>query len=114
MTWALWRFAKHPMTCGFCRNAQEAKWRESCQGIDHVEECPTKEVQKLAPANHTAVELFYKMLPGLQNGMGGWDYGAIREVFGIYRVSKGERPVLFDKVLIMIRAIMQIQETSKQ
>jgi len=110
MAWALWRFAKNAMTCDICRNAQEAKWRSTCPGIDHVDECPTKEVQKLLPANQRAVEFFYRMLPGLQNGMGGWDYGAIREVFDAYRVSKGERPVLFDKCLVMIEAIKRTRE----
>jgi hypothetical protein len=111
MTWALWHFAKNSMTCDVCRNAQEAKWRKPCPGIDDVDECPTNEVPKLDPANSLAVELFYKMLPGIQNGMGGWDYGAITMVFDVCRVKEGERQALFDKCLVMIGAIKSGMKT---
>ena len=53
------------------------------------------------------------MLPGLFDGFGGVDYGAITTVMDVMKVPRDERPVIFDKCLIAIRAIREIQEAER-
>lgn len=46
--------------------------------------------------------------------MGGCSYSSITIVFETYQVPVGERPVLMDKVLVLVQVIREIQEARRQ
>lgn len=72
-----------------------------------MEICPTGEVFKLAPENEAFWELFQRILPGLPNGMGGLNLAAIMTVMDLYQVPQGQRPIIFDKCLVMISLLRE-------
>ena len=63
---------------------------------------------ELAPANQGFWQLFQRMLPGLPNGMGGYNLEAITTVMELYQVPEGQRPIIFDKCLAVITVIQEI------
>jgi hypothetical protein len=98
------------MTCEFCLRLQHDKFRGECKGIDHVAECPTKEVPKLTEENERFVWLFSRISHGLWNGMGGADLGVVNEVCELFGVPEGERPVILDKTIAVMRAVNEIRQ----
>jgi len=99
------------MTCGICRRAQKDGFRTiDCKGITTVEECPSHELVKLQRGNEGFWFLFQRILPGLQDGFGGFNYDAIIKVFDLYQVPSGQRVLLFDKCLIVISAIVDARK----
>ncbi len=98
------------MTCGLCQRSQRDGFRKNvkCDGIDTVDECPTKEVPKPSPENELFWQLFQRILPGLPNGMGGYNLEAIETVMNLYQVPEGQRPIIFDKCLAVITVIQEI------
>lgn len=104
------------MTCGMCRRAQQDFDNITpCDGIEFVDECPrdADKVPKLDQENEGFWFLMLRILPGLSNGFGGFDYNAIINVFNIYEVPQGQRPILHDKCLIVMRAISECREAKK-
>ncbi len=98
------------MTCELCRDEQEGGFRARCPGIELVDACPTGEVPKLSAENRRFWLLFERILPGLFDGWGGVNYSAIREVLDLYEVPAGERPIAFDKCLVVVEVIQEIRE----
>jgi len=101
------------MTCGICRRAQKDGFRKfDCKGISTVRECVSHELVKLHEGNEGFWFLFQRILPGLQDGFGGFNYDAINIVFDLYKmwITSGQRPLLFDKCLIVISAIVDARK----
>jgi len=114
MEWALWIFRNPQDECSICRSAQKDGWvAEKCQGIEYVDKCPRGNVPKLLDENREFWALFEKILPGLCNGKGGFDYRAIDIVFDSYRTPRAIRHIHFDKCLIVIEAIQKIREEER-
>lgn len=103
------------MSCNLCRRSQRDGYRPhvQCEGIESVKECPTGEVAVLAPENQKFWALFLRMLPGLVDGLGGFDYSAITTVMDVYGVPPGERLVIFDKALAVIYGIQEVREAER-
>lgn len=94
------------MTCGLCKKAQKDGFRnDSCQGIETVDQCPTGEVGKLGPELAGFRFLLDRFLPLVGNGLGAWQPDAFRLVFETYGVPQGQRPVLADFLLVVLKAI---------
>ena len=97
------------MTCGICRRSQRDGFRDvKCDGIETVDACPTNEIPKLAPENEWFWSLFQRMLPGLPNGMGGWNFQVIELVMNLYQVPKGQRLIIWDKCMAVITVLQEI------
>lgn len=99
------------MTCDICRRSQKDGFYNAvkCKGLEYVDECPRPDdrIPKLSEENHWFKRLFDKMLPGLIDPSGSFLFDAIGFVFDIYQVPEGQRPILFDKCLIVISAIQE-------
>lgn len=54
------------------------------------------------------------MLPGLTNGMGGFDYTAIRVTFDMEGVDQKYRPNLFSKIVKLINVIKAEQKKREE
>ena len=68
---------------------------------------------KLRPENRLPWFLFQRVLPGLFNGMGGVNYQAIDSVFANYGIRYEVRPLLFDGLIVMIEAIMELRRQKR-
>ena len=73
-----------------------------------MDKCPTKEVPKPSPENERFWQLFQRMLPGLPNGMGGWNVQVIETVMNLYQVPPGQRPIIWDKCLAVITVLQEM------
>ena len=103
------------MTCALCRRSQEDGFRKiRCKGIDHVDECPTGEVPKLLPGNRRFWEICRAALPGLFDGFGGVNYLAISYIMDLYGVPEGQRPIVHDKFLAVVKGIDEIKEQERK
>lgn len=110
----MWAFEKSKWTCDLCRNAQRDGFRQfHCLGIDHVAECRTGDIPKLTRRNGYFKAFLDRVLPGLYDGFGGISYQAIHLVMDDYRISRGVRPVMLDKVLIVVEAIRENREKER-
>ena len=65
---------------------------------------------KLDPENNLAVYLFKRILPGLGNGMGGYNFQAIDSVLKNYHIRPAARPALYDKILVIIEILNEIRK----
>ncbi|MBU1067661.1 hypothetical protein KKE60_07720 [Patescibacteria group bacterium] len=102
------------MTCNLCQRSQRDGFRNfKCQGIETIDQCPTGEIARLAPENERFWDLFSRILPGLCDGFGGFNYRAIEFVMDVQNVSAGQRPIIFDKCLIMISVIEEGRAVEK-
>lgn len=101
------------MTCPLCQRTQADGFRAVCRGIDHVDECPTGEVPKLKENTRQFWWLFERILPGLCNPFGGFDFNAITSVCDTYAIEAGERPVIHELCLVVIEAIQDVREKEK-
>ena len=63
---------------------------------------------KFDPEDSLVVYLFNRILPGLSNGMGGYNFQAIDSILDKYRINREAQPELYDKILVMISAISEI------
>lgn len=104
------------MTCEFCRALQKDGFRAlvSCEGVESVSACPTKEVPKLCSANRRFLYLLHRILPGLFDGYGGMNYSAIETVLDQYGIEAGKRPVLMDKTLAVAAGIREVQKQERE
>lgn len=106
LTWAAWFFRKTKDTCGLCKRTQaDFKDTEKCGGIETVRICPTGKVPKLTPNNRKFQELFFRILPGLCDGFGGFSFFGVDYVCRIFGVTPGEMPIVHDKILVIIACI---------
>ena len=102
------------MDCSLCRRAQDDEFKEvRCAGIDMVEECPEGRVPKLLPENLPAWQFFGRISPGLFNGWGGCDLGAIETGFRVYGVPPQARPHVMDKMLAIINAMRAAEKEER-
>jgi len=103
------------MTCGLCRKSRKDKLRDEndCPGIETVDECPTGEVGQLGPELAGFKFLLDRFLPLAFSGMGGVQPDAFRIVFDTWGVPAGQRPVLVDFLLVVVKA-MRDAEKNKQ
>jgi hypothetical protein len=99
------------MTCGLCGQAQKDGFRNDihCLGIETVDECPTGEVGKLHKKLAGFKWLLDRFLPVAGNGLGAWQPDAFRLVFETYAVPQGQRPVLADFLLVVLKTIQEVR-----
>ena len=104
------------MTCGLCKKAQKDGFRNDihCPGIETVDQCPTGEVGKLGPELAGFAWLLERFLPLAGNGLGAWQPDAFRLIFETYGVPPGEKPVLADLLLVVLRAIGEVREKDRE
>jgi hypothetical protein len=108
MDWARWFFDKNRMECSICRRSQKDGFRRiRCEGIETVDECPTKEMPKLRGEIKPFWAFFETVLPGLFDGMGGMQYSTIQSACDIWGVSRGERPIVLHYSLIVAAVIRE-------
>lgn len=69
---------------------------------------------KLSEENDRFWFLASRFLPGLHNGMGGYHYDAIGAVYDEYGVDRDERPILFDRAIVLIRAYEAHREEERE
>ena len=112
------------MNCRRCRTQQKDGFLNEvkCAGIEHVEECArtTDKVPKRSEENRRFWLLFEKMMPalvkhkiqlGIKEGrlaMFEWvefDYAAIDHVLNNYSIPTGQRPIIYDKCIAVIKII---------
>ncbi len=104
------------MTCDLCRQAQRDGFKPdvSCEGIDHVDTCPTDEVPKLDETNQSFMHFFIeRLLPGLFGFEGTLDYQAIRFAFDTYGTSRHARPFVMEKILAIIRVLQELKQEER-
>lgn len=98
-----------------CRRSQEDGFLQiKCDGIDTVAKCPTGEVPKLCEKNRGFKFLLDRMLPGLCDAYGGFDFNAIGHVFELYGVPEGQRPVIHDKLMVVIDVIREVRKAEEK
>ncbi len=98
-----------------CRVQQEkGLWAGACQGVKWVEACPRAWVPNLAPENKRFWELFTRIMPGLFDGFGGVQYQAITEVLDLFGVPAGQRVIIHDKCLLMIKIWREVKEAERK
>lgn len=68
----------------------------------------------MAPENERFVFLLWKILPGLCDGYGGFNYDAISFVLDRYGVPEGQQPIIIDRCLVIINAIQEIREEERE
>ena len=106
------------MTCSICRQAQRdwPKTNPQCNGIETVDECKraTQKVPKLLKDNEEFVFLLYKVLPVLCDGFGGFKHDAIEYLMDMHKVPEGQRPIIFDRFLIVIDVIREVREKERK
>ena len=104
--WAKWCFAKQKFDCSLCHLIQKDQGGVRCKGIDDEGgRCPDGKIPYLFPENHEIWDLFQMMLPGLRDGMGGYNYTAIQVTFDIYKVKQCHRQRMFKKIVKLIEVI---------
>lgn len=97
-----------------CKRSQRDGFRAPCPGIEEVPECPRGEVPRLMSENERfRLFLVSRIFPGLCDGWGAFRYETISEAFRMYNIPDGERPVLMDKCLMVIRAIQEVREAER-
>lgn len=102
------------MTCGICRRSQKDGFKKiKCDGIESVEKCPGGDIPKLSRENKKAWWLLNRMLPGFYSAQGGFDYSVISLVFNLYNVPAGQRPILYDKFIHVIDAVIKMRKKNK-
>lgn len=80
-----------------------------------VAACPTDEVPKLTPENRRFVESFMgRMMPGLSDGSGGFHITAIDSVIDRFHIPEGQAQVMYDRALVIIRAIQEVRVIKKE
>jgi hypothetical protein len=104
------------MTCGLCGQAQKDGFRNDihCLGIETVDECPTGEVGKLHKKLAGFKWLLDRFLPVAGNGLGAWQPDAFRLVFETYAVPQGQRPVLADFLLVVLKVIREVRDKDRE
>ena len=98
-----------------CRRFQKDNQRETkCDGIDTVNKCPTGEVPKLSEENRKFKAFLFRMLPGLCDGFGGFNFMAIQYAMDVFGIARGQRPIVHDKMMQVIVAIEDIRKEKRK
>jgi len=116
MEWAEWHYPPViddkaiRFDCKECRRCQKDGFEDiECQGIEHVDKCPTGKVKTLDPRLECFLWHFHRIWPGLMQGDGGYNYDAIKYVFDLYEVPPGVRKIWHDRIIIIISVINSIR-----
>lgn len=114
--WAEWHFSRVRAECTVCLLAQRdgLQKKVQCDGIETVDACPLGDVPKLSARNSLFWRFYIRCAPGLYNGMGGFDYGAVVHCLALYAVPHGLREPLMEKVLAVIGALRAVQAREEE
>ena len=90
-----------------CQSVQKDEGRIYCTGrVDG--KCPSGRIPYLEQANIEIWELFQAILPGVINGMGGYNYEAIRLVFESYNIGKEKWAEYTNKILLLLDVVRRL------
>ena len=99
------------MDCSICRRSQKDGFRKfKCEGIDYVDECRTKEVPKLHKENMRIWNFLLSYIGILFDGFGGFNVQGLKVVFETCGIPEGERPVLLDSAVNVVRVIRELRK----
>lgn len=98
-----------------CIRSQRDGFRKfNCPGIEQVKTCRTGDVPSpLTRENQRVFSFYTKVQAFLFNGMGGADLSAVSAAFDIHQVPPGQRPVVMDRLSIIIQSIRENKEKEK-
>jgi len=104
------------MDCATCRRMQADGFRDDiqCRGIESVGRCPSGDLPYLSKNNREFWSLFTRILPGLIDGFGGFNYQAIEFQFNIWQVDEMQRPIIMDKCLVFIKVLTEQRRKKKE
>ena len=85
-----------------------------CDGIETVDICPIGKVPKLTEENERFRFLLFKALPVLCDGFGGFRHDAIDYVLNMYNVPEEQKPIIYDRFLLVIDAIEEARERERK
>ena len=97
------------------RSQRDGFQKFTCPGIEKAGTCRTGHVpDPLTRENRRVFGFYTKVQAFLFNGMGGADLSAVSAAFDIHRVPPGQRPVIMDRLSIIIQSIRENREKDKK
>ena len=102
--WAKWCFIEEDdkFNCKLCHVVQKDHGEIKCLGLDESGICPEGKIPYLMQNNYEIWRLFRLMIPGIMNGMGGYDYVAIDVTFNQMGVVQEKRKKIFPLIIKLI------------
>lgn len=76
--------------------------------------CPQEKFPILWPEHFTLWKIFMKALPGLMDGMGGFNYGAIESTFNLMGIEQKYREKLFNDIMKLVNVIQKEREKRRE
>lgn len=80
-----------------------------------MDACLKGKIPKLTPENRRfKAVVLDRVLPGLPNGFGGFQYAAIDSVLNRFNFPPGTAQVLYDRCIVAIKAIQHVRSQEKE
>lgn len=88
-----------------------------CEGIEVVRKCPGTPkgtIPSLSSENKKVLRFFNKIAIWLFDGFGGYDITAVKVGFDIYEIPRKLRPLLMDRITIIVETYSKIKKKEQE